>query len=164
MAARRDPDELIDPLEGAIGYEFRRAAAASILALEAAFAPLGLRPMEAVILRFVDANPGCNQAAISRALGVTRTNMVPFVGRLADERLIERQALDGRTHALFLTPAGRDLCRRLAQVARDLDERFFGGFDAATREVLVAAFQRMRALAADADADLAVPGPGARGR
>ena len=149
MAAKRDPDELIDPLEGVIGYEFRRAAAASILALEQAFAPLGLRPMEAVILRFVDANPGCNQAAISRALGVTRTNMVPFVGRLADDGYVERQASDGRTHALFLTPEGRRLCGRLAEVAAELDERFFGGFDAATREVLAEAFRRIRALAAE---------------
>lgn len=148
MAAKRDPDELTDPLEGVIGYEFRRAAAASILALEQAFAPLGLRPMEAVILRFVDANPGCNQAAISRALGVTRTNMVPFVGRLADDGLIERKASDGRTHALFLTPAGRRLLNRLAEVAAELDERLFGGFDAAMRETLAEAFRRIRVLAA----------------
>lgn len=148
MTPKRDPDDLIDPLEGVIGYEFRRAAAASILALEQAFAPLGLRPMEAVILRFVDANPGCNQAAISRALGVTRTNMVPFVGRLADHGLIERQASDGRTHALFLTPDGRRLLNRVAAAAAELDERLFGGFDAATRAALAEAFRRIRALAA----------------
>lgn len=148
MTAKCDPDELIDPLEGVIGYEFRRAAAALVLTLEQAFAPLGLRPMEAVILRFVDANPGCNQAAISRALGVTRTNMVPFVSRLADDGLIERQASDGRTHALFLTREGRRLHNRLAAVAAELDERLFGSFDAATRETLVEAFRRIRALAA----------------
>jgi DNA-binding MarR family transcriptional regulator len=148
MAARGDPDELVDPLEGAIGYEFRRAAAATILALEAALAPLGLRPVEAVILRFVDANPGCNQAAISRALGVTRTNMVPFVGRLVGEGLIERQASDGRTHALFLTGRGRDLCGRLARIAQAQDERFFGAFDEATRRMLAQAFRRMRDEAA----------------
>lgn len=148
MAAKRDTDELIDPLEGVIGYEFRRAAAATILALEAAFAPLGMRPMEAVILCFVDANPGCNQAAISRALGVTRTNMVPFVGRLVDDGLVERQASDGRTHALFLTANGRDLSRRLTRIAQDLDERLFGDFDEATRAKLAQAFRRLRKLAA----------------
>lgn len=148
MASKRDPDELTDPLAGALGYEFRRAAGATMAALDAAFAPLGVRPMEAVILRFVDANPGCNQAAISRALGVTRTNMVPFVGRLAREGLVERGASDGRTHALLLTAKGRDLCRRLAQVAEEQDQRFFGGFDPATREVLAAALRRLRAIAA----------------
>jgi DNA-binding MarR family transcriptional regulator len=148
MANGRKAGELVDPLEGLLGYQLRRAALSTMTSLDAAYAPLGLKLTEAIILRFVGANPGCNQAAISRALGVTRTNMVPFVGGLVDAGLVEREASDGRTHALFLTAAGKAADRRLAEIAAAHDERLFGGFDAATREVLAEAFQRLRAMAA----------------
>jgi DNA-binding MarR family transcriptional regulator len=153
MATRRKAGELVDPLEGLLGYQLRRAALATMTALDAAYAPLGLKLTEAIILRFVGANPGCNQAAISRALGVTRTNMVPFVGALVDAGLVEREASDGRTHALFLTARGRALDRRLAEIAAEQDAQLFGGFDAATRAVLGEAFQRLRALAAPDEGD-----------
>jgi DNA-binding MarR family transcriptional regulator len=144
MAERRTSDDLVDPLEDLLGYQLRRAALATMTALDAAYAPLGLRLTEAIILRFVGANPGCNQAAISRSLGVTRTNMVPFVGALVDAGLVEREASDGRTHALFLTPKGEALCRQLAELTAEHDERFFGEFDAATREVLASALRSIR--------------------
>lgn len=147
MAVRRDPGELIDPLEGFLGYQLRRAALATLTALDAAFEPLGLTPREVILLRFVGANPGCNQAAISRSLGVTRTNMVPFVSRLVEEGLIERGASDGRTHALFLTERGKGLDQKLAEIAEAHERRFFGAFDPATREALTAAFRQIRASA-----------------
>jgi DNA-binding MarR family transcriptional regulator len=147
MTARPKPGELIDPLEGLLGHELRRAALATMTTLDAMYAPLGLRLPEAIILRYVGANPGCNQAAISRALGVTRTNMVPFVSSLVSAGFVARKAADGRTHALFLTPTGEDLCRRLSQILAAYEERLFGAFDGATREILVAAFRRVRDLA-----------------
>lgn len=148
MTARRTSDELIDPLDGLLGHELRRAALATMAALDAVYAPLGLKLPEAIILRYVGANPGCHQAAISRALGVTRTNMVPFVSSLVRAGLVLRQASDGRTHALHLTDAGMALCRRLAEISAEQEQRFFGGFDAATREQLAAALRTVRNLAA----------------
>jgi DNA-binding MarR family transcriptional regulator len=68
-----------------------------------------------------------------------------------DAGLVEREASDGRTHALFLTARGRVLDRRLAEIAAAQDAQLFGGFDAATREVLGEAFQRLRSLSAPDD-------------
>jgi DNA-binding MarR family transcriptional regulator len=147
MTIKRGPSELIDPLEGLLGYQLRRAALATMTALDAAYTPLGVSLTEAIILRFIGANSGCNQAAISRALGVTRTNMVPFVSSLADKRLIEREPSDGRTHALFLTAAGAALTKRLAAVTAEQDQRYFGSFDRSTREILFTALTLVRDLA-----------------
>ena len=165
MAARRKPGELVDPLENLLGYQLRRAAFATMAALDAAYAEAGVRMTEAAILRFVGANRGCNQAAISRALGVTRTNMVPFVAGLVDDGLIEREASDGRTHALFLTAAGEALNLRIAGIADEQDKRFFGSFDKSTRETLLSALQRVRSAgAAGGEAEEAGPGPTAARR
>ena len=138
---------LIDPLEHLLGYQLRRASLATLGALSEAYEALGLRLTDAIVLRFVAANPGCNQGEISKALGVRRTNMVPVVSGLVERGLIERAAADGRTHALTLTAAGAAIHARIDALAQDNEERFFGGFDAESKAVLQRALATIRARA-----------------
>lgn len=145
--AEPEPPSLRDPLEDLLGYQLRRASVVTFLALGEEFEALGLRPTEAVIIRFVEANPGCNQAEISRALGVRRTNMVPIVSGLVDAGMVDRAAADGRTHALFLTGKGRTMHRRIARASMDHESRFFGDLDDATRAVLLETLRGIRAKA-----------------
>jgi len=136
---------LIDPLEHLLGYQLRRASLTTLSALSEAYEALDLRLTDAIVLRFVAANPGCNQGEISKALGVRRTNMVPVVSGLVDRGLIDRAAADGRTHALTLTAAGATMHDRIDALARANEERFFGGFDAETRAMLLHALATIRA-------------------
>ena len=149
MTPQSDPPELIDPLEDHLGYQLRRASLVTLSALADVFEPLGLRLGEAIIIRFVMANPGCNQAEISRALGVKRTNMVPAVNGLVEAGLIRRLPADGRTNALHLTDQGADLHDKIARVALDHERRFFGDLDDQTRATLMQALRAIRAKAAD---------------
>ena len=57
---------------------------------------------------------------LGRALGIERANMVPLLNRLEEAGLIEREAIDGMSQGLRLTPAG---LRRLAE-ARKIIEAF----------------------------------------
>lgn len=138
---------LIDPLEHLLGYQLRRASLATLAALSESYEALDLRLTDAIVLRFVGANPGCNQGEISKALGVRRTNMVPVVSGLVERGLIDRAAADGRTHALTLTAAGAALHGRIDALARANEERFFGHFDEETRAVLLRALDTIRARA-----------------
>ncbi|MCE7796682.1 MarR family transcriptional regulator [Sphingobium sufflavum] len=135
---------LRDPLDHLLGYQLRRASMHTLTGLNEAFEGLGVRLTEAIILRFVEANPGCNQAEIGRALGVTRTNMVPVVAGLVDAGLVRREVADGRTHALHLTPDGVALHGRIDAATRAHEEHFFGDIDAAERAVLMQLCQRIR--------------------
>jgi DNA-binding MarR family transcriptional regulator len=141
MAPRNKGTELLDPLEDLLGYQLRRASMAMMIPLVEAFGTLGLRLTEAVIIWFVQANPGCNQGEIGRALGIQRTNMVPIVAGLVEDGLIEREAADGRTHALSLTAKGKTMQNRIARAARDHEQAFFGDLDdarkAALRQILL---------------------------
>ena len=135
---------LQDPLEESLGYQLRRASLVTLAALSQAFETLGLRPTEAIMIRFIEANPGCNQAEIGRALGVQRTNLVPIVAGLVDAGLITRKSADGRTHALSLTQEGASLHGRIARAAQENETHFFGDIDDEDRAVMLRILQTIR--------------------
>jgi DNA-binding MarR family transcriptional regulator len=140
-------DSLKDPLEDLLSYQLRRAAFVTLSSLSEAFGRLELTPTEAIVIRFVHANPGCTQAEIGRALGVKRTNMVPIANGLMTRGLIERTAADGRSHSLYLTKTGNELHRKIAKASLDHEQRFFGDTPAATRQILMQTFRSLRAKA-----------------
>ena len=109
-----------DPLIRFPGYALRRAANATAAELSARLAALDLRQSDASLLMLVASNPGATSSALGRALGVERANMVPLLKRLDEAGLIEREAIDGKSQGLRLTPAG---LRRLAE-ARKIIEAF----------------------------------------
>ncbi len=139
--------ELEDPLEHLLGYQLRRAAFAMLTPLNEAFAEIGVNPTEAIIIRFVRANPGCTQSEIGRAIGVKRTNMVPVVTELMAKGLLERAPADGRSHSLYLTEEGAVLLRKINKVALTHEEFFFGDVPDHLREILMQAFRALRAKA-----------------
>ena len=109
-----------DPLIRFPGYALRRAANATAAELSARLAALDLRQSDASLLLLVAVNPGATSSALGRALGVERANMVPLLKRLDEAGLIGREAIDGKSQGLRLTPAG---LRRLAE-ARKIIETF----------------------------------------
>ena len=147
MANEPASRELRDPLEEVLGYQLRRASQATLSALSDAYEEQGLTLTEAVIIRLVEGNPGCNQAEIGRALGVRRTNMVPIVAGLVERALLRREAADGRTNALFLTAAGSALHDGIVAKSTLLEQHFFGDIDPQSRRLLLKVLQRVRSKA-----------------
>ena len=109
-----------DPLIRFPGYALRRAANATAAELSARLAALDLRQSDASMLMLVASNPGATSSALGRALGIERANMVPLLKRLEEAGLIGREAIDGKSQGLRLTPAG---LRRLSE-ARKIIEAF----------------------------------------
>ena len=136
---------LRDPLEDLLGYQLRRASLVTFGALAETFEALGVRLTEAIIIRLIEANPGCNQAEISRSLGVKRTNMVPIINGLMVKGLLERAPADGRSHSLYLTEAGGELHRRIVRVHLEHEKYFFGDLPEEMRRILMESFRSLRA-------------------
>lgn len=126
MTSRTNGTELENPLDGHIGYQVHRAAAATQDAFAIALAQLGLRPLSAIVLHLVNANPGCNQSAIGRALGVQRTNLVPVMSDLEKRALILRTRADGRSNALHISDEGLAMIAGIERISREIEERCFG--------------------------------------
>lgn len=96
-----------DPLKSLPGYSLRRAANAMVTELATRLAAINLRHTEASVLILVNANSDLTASALGRMLDIQRANMVPLLGRLEGAGLLYKEPLDGKSHALLLTDAGR---------------------------------------------------------
>jgi DNA-binding MarR family transcriptional regulator len=83
-------------------------------------AELDLTPPQTGLLRAVAVAPGRSQQAMARHLGTPPSRLVALVDGLDERGLIERRRNpdDRRLHALYLTDAGHDMLRRVAEVGR----------------------------------------------
>src|SRR5215469_14833408 len=105
-----------DPLVNLCGYVLRRASIAALAELNDGLAPLKLRHADVAMLMLVQSSPGITQSEAGRILDIKRANMVPFVARLEERGVIQRQQVDGRSQALALTSRGRLLLGRARRV------------------------------------------------
>jgi DNA-binding MarR family transcriptional regulator len=106
-------------LEDLVGYHLRRASSVFAADFARALAGTEMRQVLFGVLSVVAANPGINQGAAGRVLGIQRANMVSLINQLVDQGLVERCAVDGdrRAFALRLTDTGEaTLTKSLARI------------------------------------------------
>jgi DNA-binding MarR family transcriptional regulator len=135
-----------DPMKDHPGYLLRRASTAAMSDLATKLAALDLRPTEATALMIIDANANITQSEIGRMLDIASANMAPLTARLEQRDLIEREAMDGRSHGLTLSSTGRTLTRRIKKVVNDHEESLLKRIPFNQREAFLSA---LRALWSD---------------
>ena len=132
---------MIDPMKGYPGYLLRRVSAASMGVLGRRLEALDLRPSEATVLLVIDSNPGARPSDVGRLLDIASAHMAPLVARLAEQQLIERQAVDGRSHGLLLSGRGRALTARIHAIVDRHEEELLARIPARQREAFVTALR-----------------------
>ncbi len=102
-------------------------------------APLGLEQRQAGMLVRLAGNEGRSQQAIAGLIGVNATRMVFLADELERLGLVERRRnpADRRSHALYLTAAGRDKLTQVLAVTAEHEARMGAGLTAAEREQLI---------------------------
>jgi DNA-binding MarR family transcriptional regulator len=129
----------LGPLPELIGYVLRRAQLTVFQDFFAAFAPFDIRPAQFSVLTVIERNPGLTQSQVAEALGIKRTNFVGMLDELEKRGLAERrQARDKRSYALFLTPDGAALMRKLRPVIKAHESRMIARVGEDGRDRLVA--------------------------
>lgn len=110
-------------------------------------AELDLTPPQTGLLRAVAQTPGQSQQAMARHLGTPASRLVALVDGLDERGLLERRRNpdDRRLHALHVTDAGRDLLRRIGEVARAHDDEICAALSADERATLTALLGRIAA-------------------
>jgi DNA-binding MarR family transcriptional regulator len=103
----------------------------------------GIRYSETAVLLLIGANPGIAASAVGRELDIQRANLARILGRLEEEGLLARQLLDGKSHAVALTPSGQELHRRIAAVVADFERSLIERIPAEHREHLLPALQAL---------------------
>ena len=131
-----DADLDLGDVADSVGHVLRRAQLAVAEDFIRSLASLDLRPSQFRALLVIGRNPGLNQAQVSEALGIKRTNFVALVDELEQRGFARRLPVpnDRRSYALELTRAGearlaaarrlqaeheRRLCDRLGPGGRD---------------------------------------------
>jgi DNA-binding MarR family transcriptional regulator len=132
---------MIDPMSDYPGYLLRRASALAMTRLAKHLKALQLNPTDATVLNVIEANPNSKQSEIGRMLDIARANMAPLVSRLAERGLIERQPVDGRSHGLVVSRAGRALIPRIKIALAEHEKALMRDIPAAQRRAFTAALR-----------------------
>ena len=133
----------IDPLKDLPGYALRRASAAAMQKFARQLSPLDLRPTEASVLLVIDSNPNITQSEIGRMLEIAGANMAPLISRLEKRELIGRRRVDGRSHGLELTAAGRALTLRARKAMQSHEDELLARIPAGHRAAFLAALHAL---------------------
>ncbi|MDV3457079.1 MarR family transcriptional regulator [Sphingomonas sp. HF-S4] len=96
--------ESVGALAPLAGYHLRRAWSAFSSDFSAAMEGTGLRQVPFAVLSVVAANPGINQGAVGRVLGIKRANMVSLINELVDKGLVDRAVDPNDRRAFSLKP------------------------------------------------------------
>jgi DNA-binding MarR family transcriptional regulator len=133
----------VDPLKDLPGYALRRASAAAMQHLGRRLAALDVRATEASVLLVIESNPGISQSEIGRMLEIAGANMAPLIARLERRELLEREPVDGRSHGLELTAAGRALSLGIKKVMKVHESALMAKIPVAHRAVFLATLQAL---------------------
>lgn len=107
--------------------------------------PLGLVPAHAGILRLIHASEGLSQQALGAELNVLPSRLVVLIDDLERRGLVERRdhPSDRRSHALYLSPKGKDALKAIGRVAREHQAALCAGLNDEEREQLARLLRRI---------------------
>ncbi len=125
-------------LGGLLGYSLRRAQLRAFQDFAATMAPFDISPGQLGVLLLIDANPGMNQSALARAMGLDRSTIVAVIDRLEGRGLISRRPVpeDRRSYALVLTDTGRLFIQDIEPHLKDHEDRLAAGLSTTERRTL----------------------------
>jgi DNA-binding MarR family transcriptional regulator len=165
-----------DPLDGLYrrpGFMLRRAHQIAVSVFLEETEEVGVTTTQYGVLYILERRPSIDQISVARLLGLDRSTTGMVVKTLVDAGLVHRivKATDRRRRLLDLSPAGRDLLRKLRKPAEravgrllsplDADERaafltllekLTDAFNATARVPLLASPEARRSQAGEADA------------
>jgi DNA-binding MarR family transcriptional regulator len=128
-----------------IGYQIRRLDILSMERLHDLMAEVGVPPGRATALVYIDLHPGCDQAALGRALGINRASTMAAVNGLVALGAVERRSgRDKRSNALHLTELGRRLCAQVTDITAEHEASIFGSLSDAERAELFRLLLKVR--------------------
>jgi DNA-binding MarR family transcriptional regulator len=118
-------DDQVGPLEDAVGYVLKQAAAALRAEMDAVLRPLGLTVPQYACLELLGQRPGLSNADLARGAFVTRQSMNGVLRGLQDRGLVTRPptAPHGRARPTELTATGRELQGAASRAVRRVEQR-----------------------------------------
>ena len=141
---RRNPPH-ISGLEAHLGYWLRLVSNHVSHGFSRRVEAQGVTVAEWVVMRELYEQDAIAPSALAQRLGLTRGAVSKLVDRLVEKSLVHKAAgdQDRRYQSVGLTKQGRALVPKLARLADQNDEEFFGGLSARQRRTLRGVMQEI---------------------
>ncbi len=140
MSPSKSRRKTVSRPEDHLGYWLSFVSSKVITSLARRLEAYDVSVSEWVVLRkLYDASSPASPTALAESIGVTKGPVSRLMERLVQKDLVERQASrnDGRAQQIRLSSIGRKLVPRLAAIADENEEAYFGDLPAGVREVLI---------------------------
>ena len=131
--------EMVGPVESAVGYVLKVAAVALRNAMDAVLRPLQLTVPQYACLELLGQRPGLSNAELARGAFVTRQSMNVVLHGLEERGLVTRPAtaLRGRELPAVLTESGRDQLRVASVAVRGVEKKMCADLTPAREQALL---------------------------
>jgi DNA-binding MarR family transcriptional regulator len=145
----------IGALSPLVGYHLRRASGAFAFDFGVAMEGTGLRQVTFAALAVVAANPGINQGAVGRVLGIKRANMVALMNEMVDRKLIDRSvdSNDRRAFSLAATSLGETALAEARRRIAEHERRMLRDFTSEERALLLELLGRIEGRGSVTESD-----------
>lgn len=132
-------------LDELLGYHLRRAQAAVFDDFMRTMAKDRITPGQFGVLTLITHNPGLNQSALARLLGIERSTMVAVIDGLEKRGLVAREisGSDKRSYILTLTKSGKALLSRVGPKVRRHEKRIAADLNAEEVATLIGLLKRI---------------------
>jgi len=126
-------------LNGHSGYFIRRMQVWIFQDFIRTLASVNIRPAQYSVLVVIEANPGLSQSDVAALLDIERARLVHLLDRLEERGLVQRlrSRADRRSHALFLTRAGRKSLKQIKSLAARHEARVADRLGADNHRLLI---------------------------
>jgi len=134
---------MMNPPEGRLGYELKRAQHALRLRMDESLRAVGLTTPQYAVLCLLEANPGLSNAELARRAFVTPQTMNGIVAKLESAGLLARSAhpTHGRLQPTVLTDEGRRALAAAHPPVAEVERRMVVGLGDAEGAVLLEALR-----------------------
>jgi DNA-binding MarR family transcriptional regulator len=132
-------EELVGPVENAVGYVLKETAVALRTAMEAVLRPLQLTVSQYACLELLGQRPGLSNADLARGAFVTRQSMNVVLQGLQARDLVTRPAVapHGRELPAELTADGRAQLTAASAAVRGVEKRMCAGLTPERQQLLL---------------------------
>jgi DNA-binding MarR family transcriptional regulator len=131
--------EMVGPVENAVGYVLKVAAVALRNSMDAVLRPMHLTVPQYACLELLGQRPGLSNAELARGAFVTRQSMNVVLHGLEERGLVTRPATAARGRELpaELTQAGRDQLQAASVAVRSVERRMCADLTPASERALL---------------------------
>ena len=132
-------------LSSSLGYAVNKTAKALAHALSTRLQPMGLTPVQLVVLSVIAAEPGIVQKDLSERTGVDRASLAELVRRLEERAMIRREQDADDSRKMRIHPLlDTDRLGIAADEARAVNAQAVRGFTRAEIDSLMSALRRVQ--------------------